>query len=83
MHFLYASKPGVTRKLVATFDTLPQLQAYVNWATLGHHENGTYKFEQGSALASYQSWEQSTTSEAGDDVESVVWSAPQNLNQVV
>lgn len=72
MHFLYASKPGVSRKLVATFDTQPQLQAYVNWATLGHNENGTSKFEQGSALASYQSWEQSATPEAGDNRESVV-----------
>lgn len=72
MHFLYASKPRVTRKLVATFDTQPQLQSYVNWATLGQNDNGTYKFEQGSVLASYQNWEQSATPEAGDNVESVV-----------
>ena len=35
MCYLYASKPGVERKLVATFDSDAQLLAYVGWATLG------------------------------------------------
>jgi hypothetical protein len=29
MYYLYGSKPGVPRRLVATFDTEPQLLAYV------------------------------------------------------
>ena len=60
MHYLYASKPGVARKLVATFDSEQQLRAYVNWATLASHDDGTSKFEQGSALAGgYQRCEES------------------------
>jgi hypothetical protein len=72
MHYLYASKPGVSRKLVATFDSEPQLLAYVGWATLKTNPNGTGKFEQGSALASYQRWEQSDTPLTGDDATEVV-----------
>jgi hypothetical protein len=60
MYYLYASKPGVPRTLVATFDSEQQLLAYVNWATLRSNPDGTSKFEQGSALASYQRWEKST-----------------------
>jgi len=59
MHYLYASKPEVKRKLVATFDSEPQLRAYVGWATLASSSDGTAKFEQGSALAGYQRWEES------------------------
>jgi hypothetical protein len=47
MHFLYASKPGTPRKLVATFDSEQQLLAYVGWATLKTNSDGTSKFEQG------------------------------------
>jgi hypothetical protein len=72
MQYLYASKPGVTRKLVATFDTEPQLLAYVGWATLGTSRDGTSKFEQGSALASYQRWEKSPTPLTDEDPASVV-----------
>ncbi len=61
MHYLYASKTGVRHKLVATFDSEPQLLAYVGWATLKTNADGTAKFEQGSALASYQRWEKSDT----------------------
>lgn len=56
MYCLYASKPGVKDKLVAAFDSEQQLLAYVQWATLGRNPNGTFRFEQGSVLASYQSW---------------------------
>ncbi len=56
MYFLYGSKPGIARKLVATFDSEPQLLAYVNWATLAKNPDGTSKFEQGSSLAGYQRW---------------------------
>ncbi len=57
MYYLYGSKPGVQRKLVATFDSDAQLCAYVGWATLSKGPDGTNKFEQGSALASCRGWE--------------------------
>ena len=72
MHYLYGSKPGVTRKLVATFDTEPQLLAYVGWATLSNNADGTAKFEQGSPLIGYQRWEQSATPLTEEDPEAVV-----------
>lgn len=72
LHYLYASKPNVTRKLVATFDSEQQLLAYVNWATLMKNEDGTSKFEQGSPLASYQRWQQSEAPLGEEDVEAVV-----------
>src|SRR5262245_59355038 len=49
VRYLYGSKHGVPRRLVATFDSDPQLRSYVRWATLeslGEHKG---KFEQGSA----------------------------------
>jgi hypothetical protein len=67
MQFLYASKAGVPRKLVATFDSEQQLLAYVGWATLKTNPDGTSKFEQGSALASYQRWTASPTPLSEDD----------------
>lgn len=72
MHYLYASKPGVTRKLVATFDSEPQLLAYVGWATLSKNPDGTAKFEQGSPLVGYQRWEQSDKLLTEDDPGEVV-----------
>jgi hypothetical protein len=56
--YLYASKAGVSQKLVATFDSEQQLRAYVRWATLSERD-GVHKFEQGSALAGYSGWSQS------------------------
>ena len=38
MHYLYGSKPGVPRKLVATFSSEQQRLAYVSWATLSVHD---------------------------------------------
>ncbi|HET6325698.1 MAG TPA: hypothetical protein VFG04_13545 [Planctomycetaceae bacterium] len=67
MHYLYASKSGVSRKLVATFDSEPQLLAYVGWATVKTNPDGTSKFEQGSALAGYQRWEKSATPLTAED----------------
>src|SRR5262245_50726055 len=55
MHYLYGSKSGVPRMLVATFGSEQQLLAYVRWATLAE-SNGFYKFEQGSTLASFTGW---------------------------
>jgi hypothetical protein len=57
MHFLYGSKKNVPRRLVATFSSEPQLLAYVRWATLEPTGERTGKFEQGSVLAGYNSWE--------------------------
>jgi len=70
--YLYASKPGVAQRLVATFDSEPQLQAYLGWATLETHPDGTRKFEQGSPLAGFQSWKQSAQLLTGDDPRAVV-----------
>ena len=58
MHYLYGSKTGGPRRLVAVFDGEQQLLAYVRWATLSHHD-GIHKFEQGSSLAGYQDWSHS------------------------
>jgi hypothetical protein len=71
MRYLYGSKKGIARKLVATFDSEQQLLAYVRWATLSSSGGQAGKFEQGSALASYTSWEQSPeplTDDVDDDV---------------
>ena len=61
MVYLYGSKAGVERKLVATFDSEPQLLAYVRWATLQENPDGTRKFEQGSPLVGYTDYEHSDT----------------------
>jgi hypothetical protein len=58
MHYLYGSKKNASRRLVATFDSEQQLLAYVRWATLQNLGNRRGKFEQGSALASYEAWEE-------------------------
>lgn len=72
MYYLYGSKAGVPRKLVATFDSDAQLLAYVGWATLSKGSDGVSKFEQGSALASYRAWEKSATPLTDDDATQVV-----------
>jgi hypothetical protein len=59
MYYLYGSKKNAPRRLVATFGSEQQLLAYVRWATLVRSGEQQGKFEQGSALASYQAWEQS------------------------
>ena len=72
MHYLYGQKPGVRRRLVATFDSQQQLRAYVRWATLAETGQQAGKFEQGSALASYQSWEESPLPLTDEDAQQVV-----------
>jgi hypothetical protein len=72
MHYLYGSKSGVSRKLVATFDSEPQLLAYVGWATLKTNADGSGKFEQGSALVGYQRWEKSDTPLTDEDATEVL-----------
>ena len=71
MHFLYGSNAQATRRLVATFGSEQQLLAYVSWATLEVHGAHRGKFEQGSALASYGSWESSTEPLTDEDVTAV------------
>ena len=67
MDYLYGSKPGIDRKLVAVFDSEPQLLAYVNWATLRTNSDGTRKFEQGSVLSSFYRFEHSANPLTGED----------------
>jgi hypothetical protein len=67
MHYLYGSKKGVPRRLVATFGSEQQLLTYVRWATLEDLGSQRGKFEQGSALAGYEVWEHSTESLTAED----------------
>ena len=71
MHYLYGSKPAVSRKLVATFGSEQQLLAYVRWATLSESERAL-KFEQQSALAGFDGWSQSESPMTADNPASVV-----------
>ena len=72
MHYLYASKRGAPRRLVATFGSEQQLLSYVRWATLQETGEREGKFEQGSALAGYLSWEESTEPLTDENAEAVV-----------
>lgn len=72
MYYLYGSKPGVERKLVATFDSEPLLRSYVSWATLKTNPDGTAKFEQGTPLTGYQQWVASPTPLTDEDPTEVV-----------
>ncbi len=47
MSYLYGSKTGAPKKLVATFDSEEQLLAYVRWATLSERD-GVRQFERGA-----------------------------------
>lgn len=71
MRYLYGLKKDGTRKLVATFGSEQQLQTYVRWATLESSGPRTGKFEQGSALASCQGWEDSAEPLTAEDATSV------------
>jgi hypothetical protein len=72
MRFLYGSKKGKPRRLVATFGSHQQLLAYVRWATLEESGKQSGKFEQGSVLAGYDAWEDSTEPLTDDAASSVV-----------
>jgi hypothetical protein len=72
MRYLYASKKGGPRRLVATFDSQQQLRAYVRWATLQETGPRSGKFEQGSALAGNDSWEESSDPMTEEDASAVV-----------
>ncbi len=71
MYYLYGFKRDQPRRLVATFGSEQQLLAYVRWATLEDHGSGRGKFEQGSALASYEGWESADEPLNDDDSLSV------------
>ena len=75
MHYLYGYKRDNPRRLRATFDSQQQLHSYVRWATLEGHsvEDGIHrgKFEQGSPLAGYDAWEESTEPLTDDDPDQV------------
>jgi hypothetical protein len=72
MKYLYGSKPGVTRRLVATFGSQQQLLAYVRWATLESYGERSGKFEQGSVLAGFNAWESSSDPLDDEDASQVV-----------
>lgn len=78
MHYLYGSKRGSERKLVATFDGEQQLLAYVRWATLSERD-GICKFEQGSSLAGYQQWAHSAQPLTEDDATAVEHNPSPNM----
>lgn len=67
MYYLYGSKTGVERRLVATFSSEQQLLAYARWATLESTGNRTGKFEQGSTLAGYNAWEEADAALTDED----------------
>jgi hypothetical protein len=71
MHYLYGSKRGVDRRLIATFSSEQQLLAYARWATLEQTGERAGKFEQGSVLASYNRWESSPEPLTDDDAADV------------
>jgi hypothetical protein len=48
------------------------LLTYVRWATLQAGTEGTYKFEQGSALAGFDQFESSDAPLTGEDAGSVI-----------
>jgi hypothetical protein len=66
MYYLYGSRLGVPKRLVATFDSEPQLLAYVRWATLSER-GGIRQFEKGSALAGYHDYNYSHEHLTEDD----------------
>jgi hypothetical protein len=67
MQYLYGYKRDQPRRLVATFDSEPQLRSYVWWATLEELGAQCGKFEQGSSLAGYDRWESSPEALNDDD----------------
>ena len=73
MFALYGIKQG-DRNLVATFDSEPQLQAYVRWATLSKSPDGTFKFEQKTPLVGCTAYEYQRV----DDSEADEWDVPHN-----
>ncbi len=70
MYYLYGSKIGALKKLVATFDSQEQLLAYVRLATLSERD-GVRQFEKGSALASCHQFDYSSEPLTDEDTTAV------------
>ena len=73
MHYLYGLKADAQKRLVATFASEQQLLGYVRWATLDDLGEHRGKFEQGSALASFNAWERSTEPLTAEDTSNVLF----------
>jgi hypothetical protein len=69
--YLYGIKKTGERRLVATFSSEPQLLAYVRWATLESTGERSGKFEQGSVLTSYASWQSLSEPLSDEDASAV------------
>jgi hypothetical protein len=70
MYYLYGSRPGISKRLVATFDSEAQLLAYVRWATLAVHDD-VRQFEKGSSLAGYHGYSYSSEPLTDDNAAAV------------
>src|SRR5512135_3475021 len=70
MYYLYGSKTGAPKELVATFDSEEQMLAYVRWATLSERD-GVRQFEKGSALASCHQFDYSSEPLTDEDATAV------------
>jgi hypothetical protein len=70
MYYLYGSRHGTPKRLVATFDSEAQLLAYVHWATLFEHD-GLRQFEKGSSLAGYHGYSYAGEPLTNDDAATV------------
>ncbi len=79
MHYLYGFKGSSGPQLVATFSSEEQLLAYVRWATPKSHGGRQGKFVQGSALAGYERWQNSTVPMSTHLVDSVVHNPSPNM----
>jgi hypothetical protein len=79
MRYLYASKAGAAPRLVATFGSEQQLLSYVRWATLKETGPRQGKFEQGSVLAGYHTWEESAQRLTDEDETQVVHNPSPNM----
>ena len=64
---------------MATFGSEQQLLAYVRWATLKTTGERSGKFEQGSALAGYDTWNESTEPLTQEDAAQVVHNPTPNM----
>lgn len=79
MHYLYGFTGSAESKLVATFSSEEQLLAYVRWATLKSLGDQQGKFEQGSALAGFDRWQNSTVPISPHLADSVVHNLSPNM----
>ena len=70
MYYLFGSKTGAPKRLVATFESEEQLLAYVRGATLSERD-GTRQFEKGSALASCHQFDYSSEPLTNEDATAV------------